>query len=399
MFLKVLTLCLSIFNFALASDTSSHASDSALDEMTKSTIQYFCTHKGKLTVKSESKVHKVMLYDVVTSTERGVLCSAKSTRAGFSKAGSYLVWISHQNLRQEARNLLEMADIYEVIKCKWDCTPQEFEIALPKILSEPLLVNALPLANFDGQTLSYWLSMVGQNMGAHWRDRARVLEIPSVHDVYSHVMNAAYAMWRRGFVHRDLHVDNILCIPYFTIRIRIMNVQEAVHFSEMGLSAEEFLDLVAADFRMFAYSFGKHVLLPNQIGVPPEALEVIFPAMERFDVEFGELMTYTRAEGSANRMTFLPARIIAIGKLMAPPHVGLPFNREPSDDVFESIARQFHMVEKSVSQRRSARLRSEFPIALMAFGFFMSLSLLLLFNTFCWSNLDPSYVILSSEET
>jgi len=170
-----------------------------------------------------------------------------------------------KELGSESMNLLKMQDdnVPNIVQCKWDC--------------EPIFVRVDVLAanQKDIETKPYYvlpLNLVQVHpMGQTLREAAEKKVFPGkflkekpVRDVYTAGLNAAKELWKRGWVHRRLHVDNIL---YYvgSKRVKILHVGDAMKIDGNWKAVTlEWMRSVAKDYKEYASSFGVAVMCPDQ---------------------------------------------------------------------------------------------------------------------------------------
>jgi len=366
---------------AAAGSSADHAAldvepHSSLEEATRRTMESFCSDR-KITIKTAAKTHKTITTSLISSSDRGVICSAQSTKAGFKKDHHYMIQISNMPLHQEAYILQEMLEAPgSVIRCIWDCVPHPLILSLPKSQSQrdsldvgktPATYHLLVLEYFDGLTARHWVDLYSGYVSHNSMEESiQVLKMPRVITMYENLKTTLFRFWNSGWIHRDLHLENVLANP-FTHEYKITQVHEGLHYEESGVPMILWLDLIMEDFQLMVYSFAKHALRIDDRDKSQETFDTIFQIMEHFDPdEFSKMMTFARSKGQQNRMRFLPPRFQDIVNILEPPSSPeRPARRPlPRDDLLESLARQFHMTEKSVST--SNHFRSNFSFFLIS---------------------------------
>jgi len=292
-----------------------------------------------------------------------------------------------------------------VMRCMWGCLPTPFPIVYPpkpktllptrsKSSSPTRTYHALTLENFDGMMITDLIDIFSQS-GPQVPDidaRKQILGFENVKGLYNAAKNAAFSLWDHDWVHRDFHIDNLIANPQRE-EVRILNVQEALHFTETELTLMEWMDLIAEDFQILAYSFGKKILMPHARGVSTESFDTIYPIMEHFDKEFTAVMTYIRSIGRETRLNLLPPRIQTIIIRLRPP---LPPPK--SQDVMDLLSSHFQIASDEQSISLSEPSQESFT-GTQAWFFLALISILFLFGIYKKSkNISPSEIYLLSND-
>jgi len=347
---------------AAAGSSEDHAAmESQSHEATRIAMETFCDNH-KITIKTTAKTHKAITTSLISSSERGVICGAQSTKAGFKKDHHYMIQISNMPLHQEAYILQEMIVAHPaVIRCIWDCVPHPLIMPLPKSHSQrnpldvgktPVTYHLLVLESFDGLTARYWIDTYSGYVSHDSMDESmQVLDMPRVITMYNNIKTTLFKFWNSGWIHRDLHLENILANP-FTHEYKITQVHEAVHYDDGGVPMIQWLDWIMEDFQLMVHSFAKHALRIDDQDNTQGTFDTIFQIMEHFDPdEFSTIMTFARSKGQHNRIRFLPPRFRDIVDILEPPSSPQhPARRPlPRDGLLEAIARNLDMTERSVS--------------------------------------------------